>query len=244
MLSFDIRSNHADVFARLSDLQKKHLPRAQVDAASQTGRYVFAALRSEMEQVFDRPTDWVLKGLRFQQPTTARPMVRIWLEEFGGKGIPAADVLAAEIQGGKRKRKRFERALIQAGKMPATAYAVPGRLAPLDAHGNVPGSFIVRMLSDLQAFGEQGYRANRRGRRTGTRRTNYFFVPRPSSPLPPGVWWHLPNGLIGPVFLFVGQQTYRRRYDFYGVAERAYQRVASRFMTEALERRMRTDNRT
>jgi hypothetical protein len=244
VLQFDIRSNHASVVAALSDLQRKHLPKAQVDAASQTGRYVFAALRSEMQQVFDRPTDWVLKGLRFQQPTTTRPFVRIWLEESAGKGIPAADVLAAEIQGGPRKRKRFERALIQAGKMPPTAYAVPGRLAPLDANGNVPGAFIVRMLSDLQAFGEQGYRANRRGRRTGARRTNYFFVPRPSSPLPPGVWWHLPNGLIGPVFLFVGQQTYSRRLDWYGVADSAYQRVALRFMTESLNRLVRGDNRS
>lgn len=244
MLSFDIRSNAPAVFAALSDLQKKHLPAAQMDAAANTGRYMFAALRSEMQEVFDRPTPWTMGGLRFQQPTRARPVVRIWLEEFGGKGIAAAQFLAAEIEGGPRKHKRFEKALIARGLMPANTFAVPGGQAPLDAYGNVPGSFIVRMLSDLQAFGEQGYRANRKGTRRGVRKTNYFFVPRAGSSLKPGVYWHLPNGMIGVVFRFVGRVNYRRRLDFYGVANRAYERVAARFLTEAMARRIRGDNRS
>lgn len=243
MLSFDIRSNAPMVFAALSDLQKKHLPRAQLEAASATGRYIHAALRSEMQEVFDRPTPWALGGLRFQQPTRARPLVRIWLEEFGGKGIAAAQFLAAEIEGGPRRHKRFERALIAKGLMPPGTFATPGAQAPIDAYGNVPGSFIVRMLSDLQAFGEQGYRANRRGKRRGARKTNYFFTPRPGSALKPGVYWHMPNGLLGVVFAFVRPPAYRRRLDFYGVASRAYDRVAARFMTEAIARLVRTDNR-
>ncbi|WP_428673705.1 hypothetical protein [Reyranella sp.] len=243
MLSFDIRSNAPAVFARLSDLQKKHLPRAQLEAAGATGRYIHAALRSEMGEVFDRPTPWTMGGLRFQQPSRSRPVVRIWLEEFGGKGIAAAQYLEAEIMGGPRKHKRFERALIAKGLMPAGTAAVPGGQAPLDAYGNVPGPFIVRMLSDLQAFGEQGYRANRRGARRGAKKTNYFFVPRPGSQLKPGVYWHMPNGLLGVVFRFVRSPSYRRRLDFYGVANRAYDRVAARFMTEAMARALRADNR-
>jgi hypothetical protein len=244
MLSFDIRDNGQDVVAALSDLQKKYLPQAQVEAAAATGRYVFAALRSEMQESFDRPTPWALGGLRFQQPTRNRPLVRIWLEEFGGKGIAAAQFLAAEIEGGPRKLKRFERALQAKGLMPAGTFAVPGRQAPLDSFGNVPGPFIVRMLSDLQAFGEQGYRANRRGARRGAKKTNYFFTPRPGSSLKPGVYWHMPGGLLGVVFRFVRSPTYRRRLDFYGVANRAYDRVAARFMTEALAKLVRSDNRS
>lgn len=233
MLQYDIRSNAAFVQAQLSELQKKKLPKAAVAAASRTGRYVHGALRSEMGQVFDRPTPWALGGLRFKQATASRPEVRIWLEEFGGKGIPAADFLAAQIEGGTRRHKRFEKALIAKGLMPAGSFAVPGDGAPLDAHGNVPGSFIVRMLSDLQAFGEQGYRANRRGERKGRRKSNYFFVPPKGSALRPGVYWHA-NGVLFLVFAFVSSVAYRKRYDFYGVARRAYDRVATRFMTEEL----------
>lgn len=244
MLRFDIRSNAPLVIAHLTELQKKHLPRATFDAASQTGRYVYAALRSEMTEVFDRPTPWALGGLRFKLPTGQRPEVRIWLEEFGGKGIPAADFLAAEIEGGTRRHKRFEKALIAKGLMPGGMFAVPGAQAPRDAYGNVPGPFIVRVLSDLQAFGEQGYRANRRGARRGARKTNYFFVPAKGSGLKPGVYWHMPGGSLGVVFYFVSSVSYRKRYDFYGVGKKAYDRVAARFMTEALGRLVRLDNRS
>lgn len=243
MLTFDIRSTGALVRAGLSELQKKHLPKAQMEAAKRTGSYVHAALRSEMEEVFDRPTRWALGGLRWRNPTASRPEFRVWLEEFGGKGIPAADFLAAEIEGGPRRHKRMEKALQARGLMPRGWFAVPGRQAPLDAHGNVPGPFIVRMLSDLQAFGEQGYRANRRGARRGARKTNYFFVPRKGSHLKPGIYWHLPNRTVGCVFAFVSKATYPKRYDFYGVGQRAFNRVALRFMSEALANLVRRDNR-
>jgi hypothetical protein len=238
MLEFDIRSNARTVQAQLTELQRKHLPAATVAAADRTGRYVYGALRSEMQEVFDRPTPWALGGLRYQRPTASRPVVRLWLEEFPDKGIPAADFLAAEIEGGQRKHKRFEKALIAKGLMRSGQYAVPGAQAPLDQYGNVPGPFIVRMLSDLQAFGEQGYRANRRGKRRGVRKTNYFFVPPKGSSLKPGIYWHMPNGMLGVVFIFVSQTAYAKRYDFYGVGQRAYDRVAGRFMTEEVARRL------
>lgn len=238
MLTFDVRSSGAFVVKQLNELQRKHLPAAAVEAASSTGRYVFGALRSEMQQVFDRPTPWALGGLRFQMPSPSRPLVRIWLEEFGGKGIAAADFLAAEIEGGARKHKRFEKALIARRLMPSNAYAVPGEQAPLDQYGNVPGSFITRMLSDLQAFGEQGYRANRRGARRGQRKTNYFFVPPKGSGKRPGIYWHMPNGLLGIAFVFVTKVAYTKRFDFYGVAQRAHDRVAARNMSVALKRRV------
>ncbi len=164
--------------------------------------------------------------------------MRIWLEETPGKGIPAARFLGPEIEGGSRSVKRFERALQIKGLMPTGSFAVPAAQAPLDAYGNVPASFIVRMLSDLQAFSEQGYRANRVGPRKGARRENYFFSsygPKRIAHLKPGIYWHMPGGLLGVVFIFVSSAAYRGRYDFYGVGSRAYQRVAARFMTEALD---------
>lgn len=233
-MEFDIRSTGSEVIRQFDDLQKRKLPQARVIAADRTGRYVYGALRSEMGEVFDRPTPWALGGLRYKAPSLHSPIVNIWLEEAPDKGIPAAKFLSAEITGGPRGVKRFERALQQKGLMPAGSVAVPGAQAPLDAYGNVPASFIVRMLSDLQAFGEQGYRANRKGLRKGARKSNYFFVPAKGSHLKPGVYWHMPGGLLGVVFIFVSRAAYRSRYDFYGVGQRAYQRVAGRFMTEAL----------
>lgn len=243
MLTFDIRSNAADVRRRLSDLQRKHLPRAQMNAANRLGAVIHTILRKEMAESFDRPTPYTLRGMNWMRATPGKPLVRIWLEEFANKGIAPADFLAAQIEGGPRRHKRFERALIARGLMPAGSFAVPGRQAPIDAYGNVAGSFIVRMLSDLQAFGEQGYRANRRGKRRGAKKTNYFFVPRKGSALKPGVYWHMPGGMLGVVFFFVSSTSYRQRFDFYGTGRRAYQRYATRFLTEELGKLVRRDNR-
>lgn len=239
MLQFDIRDNSAEIIRRFHNFRQERIPRAMKDAANATGRYIHAALKSEMQEVFDRPTPWTLGGLRFKLASTKDPLVRIWLEESPGKGTPAAKFLAAQIEGGQRRRKRFERALIQAGLMPPTAYAVPGPWAPLDAYGNVPGSFIVKMLSDIKAFGEQGYRANRRGKRRGYKRTNYFFVPPRGSKIRPGVYKSMPSGIIGAAFLFVPRATYKKRYDFYGVATRAYERKAAQFLAEAIQAQAR-----
>lgn len=232
MLTLDIRTNLPELIGQITDLQTKKIPEATLKAAQQTGRYVYAALRSEMDEVFDRPTPWAKQAV---QITEAKPVFTVYINETPNKGIPGSKFLAAELEGGPRRHKRFEVALIAKGLMPADSYAVPGAQAPLDQYGNVPGSFIVRVLSDLQAFGEGGYRANRRGPRKGARRSNYFFVPPRGGHLRPGVYWHMPNHMLACVFAFVPRATYARRYDFYGVAQRAYERVANRFLREQLE---------
>lgn len=239
-LTFDIRTNLEDIRKGNTDLQKKRLPKAQLNAVECTGRYVYGALRSEISEVVDRRTQWTIQSVQINKATAKRPVLSIWISEDANKGIPSAVFLRPQIQGGQRRHKRFEQALIARGLMPRTMYAVPGAQAPLDSHGNVAGSFIVRMLSDLQAFGESGYRANRKGKRRGARRTNYFFVPPKGSTLKPSVYWRLPNSTLGVVF--VTAAAYEKRYDFYGVGERAYQRVATRFMTEALRELIRKDN--
>jgi len=244
MLQFDIRTNSSFIQSQLTELQKRHLPEAFVDAANKTGAVINTVLKMEMQEVFDRPTPFTMRGLRFKYASKSRPEVNIWLEEFGGKGVAPGRYLSHQITGGTRKHKRFERALILAGLMPASMFAVPGSGAPLDAYGNVPGPFIVRMLSDLRAFGEQGYRANRRaGRRRAAARANAFFVPPKGSTLRPGVYWRLANRMLVPVFIFTRAPQYEKRFDFYGVGRRAYDRYAARFMTEALAKRVKLDNR-
>jgi hypothetical protein len=242
VFELDFRENSAGLLGLLSDLQRKHLPRATLRAVERTGRYVYGALRSEMEESFDRPTRWTMQAVQINRATADRPWFSVWINEDPNKGTPGVKYLSPQIEGGPRNHKRFERALILRGLMPQTAYAVPGKQAPLDQHGNVPVSFVVRVLSDLQAFGDRGYRKNRRGKRRGARRTNYFFVPALGSSLKPGVYWHMPNGLLGVAFAFVSRPAYARRYDFYGTADRAFHRVALRHMTEELERAVRGDN--
>ena len=242
MLELDIRSNGAQVIARLHNFRATNIPRAMKNAANATGRYVHAALRSEMTQVFDRPTPWTLGGLKFKLATEDKPLVRIWLEEFGDKARPVARYLSPQIQGGAREEKRMEMWLRQSGWLPPGWFAVPAREAPRDAYGNVPRSFVVRMLSDLRSFtGDAAYLNRKAGRRKGRKTTNAFFAVRAGGPkrtahLRPGVYWRLPNRMLVCVFVFVSRATYRKRFDFYGVGRRAYDRVSMRFLQQEIER--------
>jgi hypothetical protein len=118
------------------------------------------ALQAEMETRFDRPTPFIKQSLWVDRAEPQRPEVKIYPRYPGGKGVDPANVLRPEVQGGTRRAKRAERALQRIGVLPPGWFMVPGSAAPRDAYGNVPGSFIVRVLSYLQAFGEQGYRAN------------------------------------------------------------------------------------
>jgi hypothetical protein len=177
-------------------------------------------------------------AIRFKLATQAKPVVDIWLSYDGAKGTAPEKYLAAHLTGGGRRHKRFERALISANLMPADMFAVPTSAAPLDAYGNVPGSFIVRMLSDLRAFGEQGYRANRRGKRTGARKSNYFFKApgnAKTAHLRPGIYWHIPSGAVVPLFVYTRTPQYTKRYPFYELGQRVYDRYKDRVIARHLK---------
>jgi hypothetical protein len=237
MLQVSVSADASQLLAAIGKLRADKLPKAITNAANELGRIVHGAMKSDMAVAFDRPTPWTMNSLRYKLATEQRPVVDIWLAYDANKGTPAEKYLSAQITGGGRRHKRFERALIASGNMPADMYAVPSSAAPLDAYGNVPGSFIVRMLSDLRAFGEQGYRANRRGKRTGARKTNYFFRAPGyrSQHLRPGIYWHLPNGSIVPVFVFARSPQYAKRYPFYELGRRVYDRYKDRVITRHLK---------
>lgn len=110
-----------------------------------------------MRQAFDRPTPYLLSSIVVDQKATkerleatVRPVYR------GKKGIEPSKTLAANVFGGQRRMKGFDRRLQMAGLMPEGMQAVPApgiADGPYgDGYGNVKGSFIVKLLAYLQAF--------------------------------------------------------------------------------------------
>jgi hypothetical protein len=215
-MRIDIRQNVDAIIGKLKTNQAEQIPFATALALTKAAQIARDKLSEMTTTVFDRPTPYTRNAFYVRPATKKNLVASVGIKDFAPKGTPAAKYLRSQIEGGDgRNTKRMERALQSKGLMPQGSYAVPGAQAPLDAYGNVPASFIVRMLSDLQAFGEQGYSANRKGDRRGAKRSNYFFVPRRGSSLKPGIYWHMPGGMLGVVFRFVSQVAYRKRFDFY-----------------------------
>lgn len=143
---------------------------AAAQALNSTAFQVRADLQTEMRRAFDRPTPWLIDSAWVGKRATPSDLEAwVYLRNRGGKSIDPANVVRAQVYGGQRRNTRAERALQAAGILPRGMAMVPATWVREgqhgDGHGGVKGSFYVQLLSYLQAFGEQGYRANMSQRR-------------------------------------------------------------------------------
>jgi hypothetical protein len=159
-----VQSNISQVRRELS-VTRRQARSAAMHALNETAFDVRRGLQAEMRKVFDRPTRFIVNALRVVLATESKLRVEIYPDDPGGKAVDPQSVLHAEVFGGLRNGKRAEKALQRTGLLAPGWAMVPAAGAPRDAYGNVPGPFIVQILSYLNAFAEQGYRANMSERR-------------------------------------------------------------------------------
>lgn len=238
---------------RLGDLGQHRLPEFVATALNDTAFMLRKATQNEMQSVFDRPKVFTTRSVLVGKATAAKLEATVMPTYMGGKGIDPQQYLRAQAMGGGRKNKRSENALMRAGLLPrGMQTSIPSRPFPGsdDGHGNIKGSFIVKLISYFQAFGEQGYKANmkastmkRQAKLTKTERGFksiggvVFFVShgyntetaghngsrRASRHLAAGIW--AKSGIHGvkvqPVLMFTREGQYKERLDFEGIANKS-----------------------
>lgn len=240
----------------LSALGREGFSQAAAAALNDAAFQVRRAYQSDMRQVFDRPTPYIVNSVRVERAEPSKLVAIVEPRYQGGKGVEPEKVLQAHVDSGRRRNKRSEVALERAGVLPAGYQTVIPR-DPFpgsdDGRGNLRGPFIVQLLSYFRAFGEQGYRANMTDKRraklakvsvsaAGVRTIGgvEFFVSYGrlrggrGHHLEPGIWARAgAQGMnIRPVLLFVRRGTYSQRLDL--------DRIASQAELQAqLERRLR-----
>lgn len=250
MLTIRVTEDMAKLTAAIGDVGKRHIPRSTVIALTRTAQVAKQTLTDELPKAFDRPTAWTMNSLFVRPATMSNPVAEVLVKDFAPKGTPAVKYLAPGIYGGGRRQKRFERALHAAGILPSGMVAVPGAGAPKDMYGNVPAPFITRMLSQLRAYGEQGYKANEtdkgKARRLARdrRKGDWLVLREKRGKLLPGIYqrFHFGQGnTLRPIFIFTNAQpNYAKRYDFFGVTHQVIEReFANQFVKawgEAVQR--------
>jgi hypothetical protein len=252
VITIDLRTNAAQIVGSLRNASKQTRFATAV-ALTRTAKAAEAAETHEIKDVFDRPTPFTQKAVFTKPATKAHLTAAVYLKDFAGKGVPASKYLKAEIKGGFRRLKKFERALVSAGVMPPGYYAVPGKAAEMDAFGNMKGSEIVRILSFFRAFPEAGYRANitdkgkarlaKGSKRKGTLGYEYFVGAPVDGKLPLGIWqrFFLGHGqAIKPVIIFVKSAQYQKLFDFEYVARKTVEKEFPRQMRQAYQEAIRT----
>lgn len=255
MIAVKVQTNGLlELKAKLAGIGDKQVAFATSRALNAAAYAATQAVGKEMAKVFDKPTPWVLKSVRYTKADKRNLSATVDFDFWGNKqGVTVAHSLRAQIYGGQRKNKRHEVALQKAGILPAGMGIVPGDAATMDQYGNMSAGQIVQVMSWFKAFGEQGYRANMRdgGRRlardnkkTGARGFAYFALQKKHGKLLPGIYQRFDFGAMGsavkPVMIFVRMPNYQRRLDFYGLAERVARDEFARQYPAMLSEAMRT----
>jgi hypothetical protein len=231
--SFSMTLDKSQLDSAIDANVNRQLPFIIVTALNNTAKDGRAALRTAMPQYFDRPTPYTMNSVRITYATKANLVATVGYKDESFKGTPATKYLLPEVEGGDRNAKRMEESLRRVGLLPSGMYLVPGSAAKLDQYGNVSRGQIVEVLAYLQAFGEQGYRANMTSKRRdrlargikGVRGYSYFVLVRRQGKLLPGIYLrqhygsdpriaHLAHGAAKPVFIFVNTPRYPKRFPF------------------------------
>ena len=222
-ISFDLDVRQAT--AELSDWAQRRVPSITRNALNDTAFDARAAEQNKIRGVFDRPTPWIVRSVKVSKATKEDLVAEVLIaDDVNGSGVSPRKVLEAEVAGGQRRHKRFEMALIRAGVMHPDEYALPAMGQRRDAYGNLPGTLIVRILSQLKAFSEVGFLMNRTQRskaKAASKRAAQYFVPtegggrgaRGIGRLPRGIYERRGKKIRG-VVMFIRPPRYEKRYDF------------------------------
>lgn len=226
---FSVTGDTREIAEHLTSLSQRQIPYATARALTKTVQ--FAALKEEqaMARDFDRPTPYTLNSLYITPATKQKLQAEVKIKDEAFKGNPAIRFLAAEIYGGVRRQKGFETLLQRNGLLPSGWYAVPASGAPKDSYGNVPGSFITRILSQVRAARDALTNETAKAKRTRNRRKTYgrYFVAYPgrerTKHLTAGIYERISafgGSTIRPVFIFTSRKPrYRQRFKFFEIAD-------------------------
>lgn len=245
MAQIRIAVDPGDVLGRqLTDLEQSQLPFAVSQAANKVAYEVRERWKRQAPRVFDRPMPLTVNAAMYRKATKAQPYAEIFIRDEAFKGTPPAKYLLAEVEGGQRRRKGFERLLQSRGILSPTQFAVMGRGAQANQFGNVPAGQITKILSQLGAqrdryLNQTAVSKKRRRGKKNNRDGEYFVLTKRRGVLRPGVYERIGRGSgVRSIFVFTTTAGYRPRYDIFGMAEDTWKKLMPFYLKRELEKAM------
>lgn len=241
MSVFKIEGSVEGLTKQLEKVSEKNWPFVISLAANRTADAVLKKYREEMPKYLDRPRPFTLNSMYVKRGNKKAPEATVEWRQFAGKGVPAGKYLIPQVEGGNRKQKGFEKALSTIGLLPSGWVAVPTNDVRLDAQGNVPGSYITRILSFLRAD-RSGTQNRGTGKRTNAKKVKFFGIaPESNTRLGPGIYERMNMTLgsaIRKVFVFLPKANYGRRFPFTRIGEDEARAQFPIKLDEAIQRKL------
>ncbi|MCK4739356.1 MAG: hypothetical protein KAT46_05350 [Deltaproteobacteria bacterium] len=241
-IKFETKGAIDKLTKRLNDIEKKHIPFAGRIAATNTVVKARKKVQEELNSVIDRPTRMTQKAVLYEKSTHKKPSARVFLRDRAQGGTPPTRFLKPLIEGGGRNMKAFEKILARRGLMLWGERAVPAKGFKLNRYGNITGGMIKKMLSDLRIGGSKEQRQQYRAE--GVK--GMFFVPKRNHPsFPPGVYMRYGRGgsKVRGILMFVKKPTYKKRFDFHGLASKVATKHFPRELSKAFKHAWNTRKR-
>lgn len=220
-----------EVIAGLGELQSK-LPSITARALTTTAQDARDQVKGWLPRLLDRPTPFTMNSLFvFPAEKTDLRAAVAFKHEMGrlprtaiGQ-VTAPRSMRAQVYGGQRELKASEKTLLANNiTQRSRPFLIPAKGAQRDRFGNVPGSFMNRVLYSGVARGSasQGYSRPLNGRTQGDSRTGQYFVLYLQPSLRQGAVGIFKNMGASqppmPVFLFSSKAGYSRRVPFEQIA--------------------------
>lgn len=258
---FKLASNVSQIRTALRRVQKGQVT-SFIQALNKTALEIRDAERLEMLKVFDRPTRYTLNSTYVKYATYADVTSHVAIKNPKGL-IGQYHYLIPQVEGGNRVQKRFEYLLRRRGILGTNEVTVPVLNSPLvrkDAYGNMSSGQIVQILSQLNSFYLAGSSQNETAalkskRESGVNQIRYFVARKGESRQGKHSWkngnkvQHLRSGIwarfrhtkgiapiVHPIMWIVPKATYKKRFDFYGVAGRVAEEMFQKKFDEQYDK--------
>lgn len=208
--SIDIRVDLKPLHKAMAALGARQIPFATALTLNALAKGVVAAEQSEVDQTFDTPTSFTEKAFRTEVATKSRPLARVAVKDI------QAEYLRPYVVGGERSLGTKKGMLAPiTGNVQLNAYGnlTKGKLKSLEAKRNVYIGPIVM--------------------RGGKRISGVWQRPTPKR-------GKTAKGPLKLLIKFADTTPVKKRFDFYGVAQRYVRANAATEFTAALRRAMAT----
>ncbi|WP_413662498.1 hypothetical protein ACG1BZ_14870 [Microbulbifer sp. CNSA002] len=228
-------------FDRAAAELKKQLPYASSVALNNVAFRIRGEERAAIGRIFANPAKLTLNSVLVKKATKRSGVSKIFIRDQATNGTAPSKYLAPSVIDVKRNDKRFERALRHLGVLPAGMYAVHGKAARLNRHGNISVGTYKKILAELRA----GSGTKKGGANSAQGPTGKHFVGKVNGVL--GVWKRAGGKRrpkVKPILIFLkGKPDYRKRFPFFRIADGIARRHLPLELDKAMDHAIATAKR-
>lgn len=223
----DIRVDLAQFSRDITQVSKAQ-KQALINALNWTAYDAKAAMRKEMESVFDDATPWTLNSIFVKQAKPLNVSATVGIKNKTVSGTSAAEYLTSQVEGGDRGVKAVERLLQKTGVIPSGHRLVLAAAGKKNRYGNITKGRMKKMVGELK-----------QGRRKGGK---YFVMNHgsKSAAKPFGIFQRKTKNKLVPVFgIDNGRMDYEAIFEFYEVAKKVRDKRFLKLYRKALLKEVR-----